>query len=306
MRLPVITILGGTGFLGRYIVKELAPKGYYINIVTRNPSKGTFLKTAGFVAQISLIAADVNDYTSLSKILQGSDIIINTIGILHETRNQTFEHLHTQLPHNLAKIAKQQKCKKLIHLSALGVDQAVTSQYACSKLKGEELILKEFPQAIIVRPGIMFGQEDKFFNKFANLTRFSPFLPLFYQGKTKFQPVYVVDVAKAISNLVLSDKFKGKILECVGSNIYTFRNIMQFILRTLNKRRILLAVPNFLANILALISQFLPTPIITKDQLELLKYDNIANNNNSLKLEDLGLQATSIDEIVPNYIARFK
>ena len=301
----VITIFGGTGFLGRYIVRSLAKTGARINIVSRNPNDYVFLKTAGSLGQISLLRGSIADHKLLEELIAKSDIIINAVGILFETKKQSFAQVHSDFPEFLAKMSHKHKIKKLIHISALAVDRAVGSKYAESKLRGEKLLKENFANATILRPSVIFGEEDQFFNKFAFLSNFSPMLPLIEQGKTKFQPVYVVDIAKAVYNIVAYEGYDNKTYELGGPDIYSFKEIYQYILQILERKRFLIKIPNFMAKIMAVMFELLPNPMLTRDQLKLLKTDNITKKKVN-SFFHLQIQPYKIEEIVPKYLQIYK
>jgi NADH dehydrogenase len=302
----IVTIFGGSGFLGRYIVRELAPTGIFINIAERYPEEALFLKTAGFVGQINLIPANVTSKESIKQAIKNSDTVINTVGVLYNKGNQNFRKLHTEAAGNIARIAKEVGCSKLIHISALGVDKAYyASKYAKTKVEGEKEVLKHFPQATIIRPSVMFGKEDNFLNKFAAIATILPFLPLINEGKTRLQPVYVGDVAEAIAAIVNDEqnKYKGKIVELGGPEVYSFKDILKFILKTINRKKLLLALPEVVANLIGFFSEvFMPKPVITRDQIKLLKFDNIVSDKTRLKFSDLNIVPQSMKYIVPSYL----
>lgn len=278
----VITIIGGSGFLGSYIVRELAQTGARINVVSRTASRHLDLKVNGYVGQIALTDIDVANEKSLEKVIKGSTYVINLIGILFEKGKRTFEKLHAELPKSIGELCKKYKVKKLVHLSALGIDKAKTSKYAQSKLKGEKNIKSAFPDVTILRPSVIFGPEDNFTNLFNWMSKISPFLPLIDGGKTVFQPVYVGDVAKVVKEAITSKKneFEGKTLELGGPEQLSFEQILHTIQEITGRKRIMLPTPFSIAKAQAFFCEFAPTPLLTRDQVELLKYDNIVFNEN--------------------------
>ncbi len=303
-----IIVFGGSGFIGRYIVKNLAENGHIIKIFSRNQAKSLELKVCSNVGQISCISGSVLDTELVKKHLMGMDIAINLVGLLHEGKVCNFDSVHSVAAENIAKYAKDAEVKQLIHFSALGVGNG--SKYNASKRRGEALVKGAFTDAIIVRPSVVFGEEDRFFNKFARLARFLPCLPIVGEGKAIMQPVYVVDVAEFVSNIVEQNVTRG-IFELVGPKRYSFKELMQFVLKSTGRKRFLLNLSFSLAKILAwklelrFISFLLKPltgdtePMLTRDQVELLKYDNISDNN---ALEMFCIEAKSIEEIVPMYL----
>jgi NADH dehydrogenase len=302
----IVTIFGGSGFLGRYIVKELAPTGMFINIAERYPEEALFLKTAGFVGQINLIPANVTSKESIKQAIKNSDIVINTVGVLYSKGKQDFKKLHTEAAGNIARVAKELGCAKFIHVSALGIDKAYyASTYAKTKLEGEKEILKHFPQATIIRPSVIFGKEDNFLNKFAAMATILPFLPLINEGKTRLQPVYVRDVAEAIATIIKDEKkkYNGKIVELGGPEVYSFKEVIKFILKTINRKKLLLPLPEAVAKLIGVISEiFMPKPVITRDLIKLLNYDNVVGDKNKLKFSDLNITPQSMKHIIPTYL----
>lgn len=306
MKNKLITVFGGTGFLGRYVIKELAKEGARIQVVSRHANEALFLKTTGSVGQISLISADITNKKDIKNIIKGSYAVIDLVGILANNGKQTFDIIHKEAAENLAKICKKLDIEKFIYVSALGVDQAVNSKYAESKFNAEKSVLKEFPQSIIIRPGLIIGQEDNFFNRFAQIAQISPFLPIIGSGKTLFQPVYVADVAKAITKSLTSKKFTGKIIELAGSKIYSFKELLELLLSVIRKKRYFINIPFSLAYIIGWLGEFLPYSPFTLDQIKLLEHDNlIKEKKDILYFKDLSIEPTNIESIIITYLDRF-
>jgi NADH dehydrogenase len=297
-----ITIFGGNGFIGNYLVKELASTGARIKIVTRNPEVNDELKVCGAVGQITLIYGDITSFKDIEANIKGSTYVINLVGIFHEKGKNTFNNIHVQAAKNIALSCFNNNVKRLIHVSALGIDRNFNSKYASSKLEGEREALRIFPNSVAVRPSVVFGPEDNFINLFNRISRLSPILPLIGGGETRFQPVYVLDVAKAIAKcLTLEDeKICGKIIELGGSKTYSLRDIYQLILRFTKRKRILLSLPYSLAKVMAFFLGLLPSPLLTLDQVELLKTDNVLKNSNAL--EDLNITPTNMEAIISRYL----
>jgi NADH dehydrogenase len=301
MQYKLITVIGGSGFVGSYIVKELAKDDTIINIISRDPDKALPIKVAGSVGQIKLKAANITDYSTIRALVAGSDAVINCVGILFEKTTQAFNQIHTEGARNVARACAVEKVSRLIHISALGVDHAYNSSYARSKFAGEKAVLEEFPKATILRPSVVFGAEDNFINKFVHMAKLSPALPLIGKGQTKFQPVYVGDLAKSVIAVLNSLETCSKIYDIAGPKIYNFQEILKIILRQINKKRILLPINWRLANLIGRLAEYMPHPVLTRDQVRLLKYDNVTIDN-ELGLGSLGIQPISLESYITQYI----
>ena len=304
-------IFGGSGFIGTQIVRELARQGYRIKVASRVPERAYDLRPCGSVGQIVPFACDYKEDDSLKNSVRGCDLVVNTIGILFEKgKRATFENIHTKLPARIAQACSDEKVSRFVHISALGVDTG-SSNYAKSKLAGEEALLKIFPKATILRPSVVFGPGDNFFNMFAKLSVVAPALPLIGGGKTKFQPVYVGDVADSVvaaaTNAAIGDNSpQGKIYELGGPDVLSFKEIYEELFRQTGRRRALVNLPWGIASAQgAVMNALMPTPLLTADQVESLKTDNVVGQN-ALTLQDLGVMPTSMSTILPTYLARFK
>ena len=300
-----VTIFGGSGFVGRYIVQKFAEKGDQIRVAVRNPIAAQFLKPLGEVGQITPVQVSLSSSKSLSQVIQGSDVVINLVGILYEKGSQTFEALHVEGARNIAKTATKLGVSTLLHMSALGANKDSQAPYASTKARGEEMVLKYFPEATFFRPSVIFGKEDAFLNRFAQMALLSPFLPLIGGGKTRFQPVYVGDVAECFLNASFLKEAKGKTYELGGPTIYSFKDLMVYLLQTIHRKRVLLPLPFSVAKGIATIAQFLPNPPLTPDQVELLKTDNILSPQ-TLNAEDLGVEPKALESIASLYLARYR
>jgi uncharacterized protein YbjT (DUF2867 family) len=300
----IITIVGGTGFLGRYVVWQLARAGYTLRVISRTPDSALPLKTSGDVGQIVLMGGNLAEPESFAGKLDNSYAVINLVGILFESGSQKFTKLHAQGAEALAKMSKAAGVQRFIHVSALGVDKASGSSYARTKALGERAVLAAFPEAIILRPSVIFGPEDNFFNQFATMASLFPALPLIGGGRTRFQPVYAGDVAKAVEVCLTRPDVKGHIYELGGPKVYSFKEILEFILFTIGKQRRFMPIPSGIASIMGGVSEFLPRPPLTRDQVKLLKYDNIVSPN-ARTFAQLGITPTAVESIVPDYLARF-
>ena len=303
MRNQIITVIGGTGFLGRYVVKRLAKAGYTIRVICRRPDSALHLKTAGDVGQIVLVSGNLAKPESLRGKLDNSYAVINLVGVLFESGKQTFTNLHAQGAEKIALMAKEAGAERFIHISALGIDKNTDSAYARSKAIGERAVQSAFPEATILRPSVIFGPEDNFFNQFAAMASLSPVLPLIGGGKTKFQPVYVDNVAKAVV-LCLTQDVQGEIFELGGPRAYSFREILEYIMSVTGKKRMLVNVPFGVASVMGMGSEMLPRPMITRDQVRLLKHDNVVSPN-AKTFKQLGISPAAVEVIVPEYLARY-
>jgi NADH dehydrogenase len=304
MEQKIITIIGGTGFLGRYVVQELAKAGYRLRVVSRHPERASDLKVFGDVGQIALINGNINKPDSLKHALAGAYGVVNLVGVLFESGKQNFSAIHAIAAEKLAIAAREASVSRFVHISALGVEHEFGSAYARSKLIGERAVLEAFPNATILRPSVIFGAEDNFFNQFAKMAVYSPALPLIGGGKTLFQPVYVGDVARAVAACFEQPEACGEIYELGGRKTYSFKEILQYILKTTGRKRFLNPLPFWLASIIATFAEFLPKPPLTRDQVKLLKFDNIVSAS-AKNLSSLGIVPKSVEEIVPKYLAKF-
>ena len=276
MKAKNVLIFGCSGQIGRSLVRKLTKNNYTVTAVTRNiHQKGIVLKTLGNAGFINIVEANIFDEQKIRKLFKQADICINLVGILYEQKKgNTFKNIHTIFPSILAKLSKEYNLKHFIHLSALGINDAVDSEYAKSKLNGENEILKNFPLATILRPSIVYSVEDNFTTSFMSLLNKLPFFPLYYGGSTRFTPIHASDLTDTI-NHIISNNIYSKIIECVGPEIITFREIIERLLNLINRKKILIPFPLPIAELSARIFEILPKPLITRDQLRLLKYDNI-------------------------------
>ena len=301
----IIAIFGAGGFLGKHLMRELTRQDYRVKVATRNPHLKGYLKPLGNPGQIELFKTNIFDQESIKQVLKNCDLAINLVGILYETRKQKFNQIHSQFPHLLSNLCNELGTKNLIHVSALGVRERHTSQYMQSKLQGEKNIQDNFKPSVILRPSVVFGPSDKFFEKFASIAQFSPFLPLIGGGKTKFAPIYVGDVAKAIVKSLELNNSQPKIYELGGPADYSFKELMEILLAEIKKKRFLISIPWGFAKFQSYFLQMLPNPLLTPDQVELLKYSNVVSGDYPT-LKDLGVSGTPIHSILPKYIYRFR
>ena len=301
----IIAIFGAGGFLGKHLMRQLTKLDYRVKVATRNPYLKGYLKPLGNPGQIELFKTNIFNPEDVKQVLRNCDLAINLVGILYETRKQKFNQIHSQFPHLLSNLCNELGIKNLVHISALGVKEGHISQYMQSKLQGEKNIQEIFKQSVILRPSVIFGPEDKFFNTFASLAQFSPILPLIGGGKTKFAPVYVGDVAKAIVKSLELNNSEPKIYELGGPENYSFKELMEILLAEIKKRRFLISIPFSAAKFQSYFLQMMPNPLLTPDQVEMLKYNNIVSGEYST-LKDFGISGTIIQNILPKYIHRFR
>jgi NADH dehydrogenase len=304
----LITVFGGSGFLGRHVVRALAKRGYRIRVAVRRPDLTNYLQPLGRVGQIHAVQANLRYPASIAAAVRDSDVVINLVGVLFERGRQQFDTVQAMGAEAVA-LAASAHGAKLVHVSAIGADENSTSAYARSKAKGEKLVLAAVPGATILRPSIVFGPEDDFFNRFAALARFLPVLPLIGGGTTRFQPVYVGDVADAVVKAVEGETRPGAIYELGGPEILTFKELMEYILATVERKRLLVPVPFFAAKLKAAFLQFMPKPLLTPDQVELLRTDNVVSADaarDGLTLSGLGIAPRAVETVVPTYLWRYR
>lgn len=305
MRYRRVTVLGGAGFLGRYIVKRLAERGTVVAVVSRHASEAGYLKPMGDVGQIALVETGLADERRLAASMASADAVICSVGILYERGRQRFDLVHHQGPARAARLAKAAGAKRFVHISAIGADPNSPSAYARSKAAGEAAIRAAFPEATILRPSILFGPEDDFFNRFAALARYLPALPLIGGGHTRFQPVYVGDVADAVIAALDRPEAAGQTYEIGGPKIYSFKELMEIMLREIQRRRALISLPSSLAMLEAAFLEWLPEPPLTRDQVKLLARDNVVAPGQH-GLFDLGITPTALEPVLPTYLDRFR
>jgi NADH dehydrogenase len=304
----LITIFGGSGFLGRHLVRALARRHYRIRIACRRPDLTGHLQPLGRVGQIHAVQANVRNAGSVEAAARGASTVINLVGILFERGQQRFNAVQDQGAARVAQAATAQGAR-MIQVSAIGADENSASLYARSKALGEKAVFAASPDAVIVRPSVVFGPEDDFFNKFGAMARMLPALPLVGGGETKFQPVFAGDVAEAIAQIVEGKAKPGTIFEIGGAEVLTFKEILEYVLKVTERRRLLVPVPFALAKLKAAFLQLMPKPLLTPDQVELLKSDNVVSAQAKAEgrtLAAFGVEPTAIESIVPTYLWRFR
>ncbi len=300
----VATVFGGSGFIGRYVVKRLASAGHVVRVAGRYPDSAMFLRPMGDVGQVVPLYSSLADPASIDRAVAGASMVVNLVGILAESRAGDFQRVHAEAAGRLAAAAAGAGVERMVHVSAIGADAKAASLYARSKGMGEQAVLHAMPAATILRPSIVFGPEDKFFNRFAGLTLFSPVMPVI-AGNTRFQPVYVGDVADAAMAGLNRGDLGGRVFELGGPEVLSFRALLQYILTTIGRKRPLLTLPMNVARFQANVLERLPGKLLTRDQLLLLAQDNVVTPG-AAGLTDLGVNATPIELVVPLYLARYR
>jgi uncharacterized protein YbjT (DUF2867 family) len=304
----LVTVFGGSGFLGRHVVRALTKLGYRIRVAVRRPELAGHLQPLGRVGQIHAVQANLRYPGSVAAAARDADVVINLVGILFERSRQRFDAVQAAGAEAVA-LAATAVGARLVHVSALGADERSPAHYARSKAKGEKLVLAAAPSAVILRPSIMFGPEDDFFNKFAAIARISPALPLVGGGHTRFQPVFAGDVASAVVAAIEGRGQDGRIYELGGPEVKSFKELMEFVLAVTARKRLLLPIPFALARFQASILQLMPKPLITPDQVELLRSDNVVSAEARAEgrtIEALGVDPVAMATIVPSYLWRFR
>jgi uncharacterized protein YbjT (DUF2867 family) len=305
----LVTVFGGSGFVGRHVVRALAKQGWRVRVAVRRPDLAGHLQPMGGVGQIMPLQANLRFPDSVMRAVQGADAVVNLVGILYESGRQSFDKVQAEGPRAIAMAAAKAGVSNVVHLSAIGADAQSPAAYARSKAAGEAAILEHVPSAVIMRPSIVFGPEDNFFNQFATLARYLPALPLIGGGETKFQPVFVGDVAESVA-LALAGKAKpGAVYELGGPDVRSFRQILEYILAETGRKRPLIPIPFPIAELQGKILGLLPKPLLTRDQVLMLKSDNVVSEaamHEGRTLMGLGIKPDSVEAIVPSYLYRFR
>lgn len=305
----LVTIFGGSGFVGRYVVKALAQRGYRIRVACRRPDLAGHLRPLGSVGQIQPIQANLRYPESVERALDGSYAVINLVGILYNSGKQNFDAVQAHGARVVAKAAKQAGISTYVHMSAIGADAASDVDYQRTKAEGEAAALQNNPKCIIVRPSIIFGQEDDFFNRFADMAKMAPALPLIGGGTTKFQPVYVGDVAEVIARGVDGNLKGGTTYELGGPRVASFKECLELLLKVIQRKKPLISIPFALARLKGAILGLLPKPLLTVDQVRMLEVDNVVSKE-AIKqrrtLEGIGINPQSMEAILPSYLERYR
>jgi uncharacterized protein YbjT (DUF2867 family) len=304
----LVTVFGGSGFIGAQAVRQLAKAGWRIRVAVRNPAKAYAMRLHGDVGQIDIVQANIRNVPSLRRALSGATACVNLVAVAYESGRQGFQALHVMGAKNVAEAAKAEGVTRLVQMSALGADTESASKYARTKAQGEAAVRAVYPDAVVLRPSVVFGPEDHFFNRFASMAQVSPVLPLIGGGETRFQPVFVGDVGKALARVAAAPEAAGKTYELGGPAVFTFRQLMEMMLSEIGKRRFLAPVPWPVAGLLGafgdLAGAVIPPPI-TADQVILLKSDNIASGAYP-GLADLGITPTTLEAVLPSYLYRYR
>jgi uncharacterized protein YbjT (DUF2867 family) len=301
-----VAVLGGSGFIGRYVVKRLAERGDVVTVGGRHAASAKYLRLKGEVGQVGLVNLAIDDETVMPAFVAGNDAVVNLVGILHEGGGQRFEIAHHIGPARLARLAREAGVERFVHVSAIGADPRASSLYARTKAAGEEAVRDAFPTATILRPSVVFGPEDQFFNRLAATAMISPVIPLIGGGGTRLQPVYVGDVADAVVRC-LDDgaNSAGRIYELGGPRVYSLRALTELLLDEIRRKRLLIDLPFGLAAMQARLLALLPNPPLTPDQVEMLKSDSIVSPG-ALGLDALGITPTAVEAVLPGYLDRFR
>ena len=305
----IVTVFGGSGFLGRHVVRALAQRGWRIRVAVRRPELAGALQPLGSVGQIHAVQANLRYPASVSRAIEGADAVVNLVGILFETGRQRFEDVQALGARNVAEAARESGAGALVQLSAIGADPDSPSAYARSKAAGEEAVMEAFPEARVMRPSIIFGPEDSFFNRFAAMARVSPALPLIGGGETRFQPVFAGDVAEAVARALEEGGAPATVYELGGPEVKTFRELMRYVLDVTGRERALIPLPFALARLKARVLQLLPNPMLTVDQVALLERDNVVSEaaaREGRTFAAFGMQPTALEAVVPSYLYRFR
>jgi NADH dehydrogenase len=311
----LVTVFGGSGFVGSQIVRALARKGLRVRVAVRNPGRGYKLRMLGDVGQIEVVQANVRDAASVARALDGAEAAVNCVAVLHEFSGQTFDALHVDGAATIAQAAAAQGIRDFVQISALGADLDGASRYARTKAQGEQAVRERIPTAVVIRPSVVFGQDDHFFNSFAQMSQMSPVLPLIGGGETRFQPVFVGDVAAAVATALTDPDCAGKTYELGGPSAHSFKALMELMLAETHRSRTLLPLPFGLAKLMAVGGDVLcaahgflgliPLPPVTTDQVEMLKTDSVVAPG-ALGLADLGVAPTAMEPILPTYLYRYR
>jgi NADH dehydrogenase len=306
----LVTVFGGSGFIGKQVVRALAKRGLRVRVAVRRPNVAYEMPLMGDVGQVELVQANLRNPASIARALEGAEACVNLVGALYESANQTFDALHAEGAELVAQACAQRGITRLVQMSALGADAGSTSKYARTKAEGEAAARRHIPSAVIVRPSIVFGQEDAFFNRFAAMATLSPVLPLPGGGKTLYQPVFVGDVGKAIAECVVDPACAGRIFELGGPQVLSFKGLMELMLRVIQRKRFLAPLPFPIAKVMGFFGdvqvKLLPiAPPLTRDQVELLKSDNVCSGEHP-GLGDLGIEPAAIEAIIPTYLFRYR
>lgn len=305
MKQQRVTVFGGSGFIGRYVVERLADQGAVVTVAVRDVEAAKFLRPLGQVGQVTPVKVNVRETNAVARAVDGADAVINLVGILYKTGRQRFDTLHAQVPAAIGRVCADKSIARVVHVSAIGAQTTAWSEYLRSKAAGEEGLRENYPGATILRPSVLFGPEDRFFNLLGALARVLPVMPVYGGGVTRFQPVYVGDVAAAIVSALGDPSTAGKTYELGGPAVYTYAELMKLVLEYTGRKRLLVPVPFFVGEIQAAFLGMMPKPLLTRDQMLSLRGENVVGDG-ALTLADLGVQPTALEAIVPTYLRRHR
>ncbi len=297
---PLVTIIGGSGFLGRYVAQRMARAGWRVRVACRRPNEALFVRTYGAVGQVEPVQCNIRDEASTRAVIAGADAVVNCVGILFESGKNKFDSVQAEGAGRVARIAAEEGVERLVHVSAIGADAESESAYARTKAAGEKAVGDAFPDAVVLRPSILFGPEDQFFNRFAAMCRLTPVLPI-VGGESKFQPVHVDDVAAAAEKAITQRIELGTVYELGGPRVSTFRELMEMMLKVIRRRRLIVDLPFFLARLQAWFLQLLPNPLLTVDQVKLLASDNVVSEGANT-FEHLGISPRDPAGVIETYL----
>ena len=307
----LVTIYGGSGFVGRYIARRMAKEGWRVRVAVRRPNEAIFVRPYGVVGQVEPILCNIRDDASVAAALQGADAVVNCVGILAENGKNKFDTVQAEGAERVARLAAANGVDTMVHISAIGADAEAEAEYSRTKAQGEAGVLQHMPNAVILRPSIVFGAEDQFFNRFASMARMSPMIPLF-GAKTKFQPVYVDDVAQA-AVAALTGQARAGIYELGGPDVLSFRSLIQEMLRVINRRRLIIGAPFWVGSIMGGVFDLvqkvsfglIPNGVVTRDQVKNLRVDNVVSED-ALSFADLGIEPLDMSSVLPDYLWPFR
>lgn len=311
----LVTVFGGSGFVGGQVVRALARKGLRVRVAVRRPGKGYRLRMLGDVGQIEVVQANIRDAASVGRALDGAEGVVNCVAVMHEVGGQSFQNLHVDGAATIAELAAERGISRFVQISAIGADANSPARYGRSKAEGEAAVRAHVPSAVVIRPSIAFGQDDHFFNSFAQMAVMAPALPLVGGGETKFQPVFVGDIAAAVARAITDPDCAGKTYELGGPTAHSFKALMELMLAEIHRKRPLVAVPFGIAGLLGVggdlvvgahgVLGVIPLPPVTSDQVQMLKVDNVVAPD-ALGLADLGIAPTAMEPILPTYLYRYR
>ncbi|MDG1438022.1 MAG: complex I NDUFA9 subunit family protein [Emcibacteraceae bacterium] len=300
----LVTVFGGSGFIGKVLVQHLAKAGYRVRVAVRRPNSGLDVKPLGDLGQVQLTQANVRNKLSVEAAIKGADHVVNLVGVLFESGKQGFGKIHDEGAGLVAEVAAAENVKSLVHMSAIGADEESNSKYGRSKSAGEVNVMAHYPNATIIRPSVVFGPDDQFFNKFASMAKTYRMLPVIC-GDTRFQPIYVGDVASAIVAILTNEDAAGETFELGGSKAYSFRELLELVNKVTEQNVPMITIPVQMAYFQAFFLGMLPNPVVTMDQLRLLEKDNVVSDGAS-GLSDLGVSATPPEAVIPNYLVHYR